>query len=321
MKTMVGVDVGGTFVKLGLVRGRRILTQQSFPTAPVAASPSALQSAVADAVERLIQSRRAVVSGVGVGIPGLVEFPEGVVLSCANLKGWGRVPLKANLRRRLGLRVEVDNDVKVMTLAEWTYGAGRGARNLLCVTLGTGVGGGLVLGGRLYRGKGGPSGEIGHLWVEKNGLVCGCGGRGCLERYVGNQAILRSVRMRLRRGEASVLRKMLKGQWSRLTPEMIDQACAKGDRLSLETWTRAGERIGLVLANVVNLLNPEKIVIGGGLAKAGRWIFDPIRQTVRARTIRSLGPVPIVPAALGSSAGIVGAALLAQENQRVESRG
>lgn len=312
MRTVVGVDVGGTGVKLGLIQGRRILVQESFLTAPYVSNPKALQEAVAGRVERLIRSRRVSVRGVGVGIPGLVETPEGVVRSCANLKGWSRVPLQANLRRRLGLRVRVDNDVNAMTLAEWTYGAGKGIRSLICLTLGTGVGGGLVLDGKLYRGKKGPSAEIGHLWIEPNGLRCSCGGRGCLERYVGNRAILRSVRTRMERGERTLLKGMIAGDWERLTPERIDQACEKGDRLARETWAQAGERIGLVLANLVNLLNPEKIVIGGGLSKAGKWLFDPIRRTVESRSMRALARIPIVPAGLGSSAGMIGAALLVE---------
>lgn len=312
----VGVDIGGTGVKVGIVRAGKIIRQERFSTAPYRSSPRALQEAVAVAVEDLIRRGGVPIAGVGVGVPGLVEYPSGVVRSCANLRGWDRVPLKALLHRRLGRRVEVDNDVNAMTLAEWRTGAGRGCSNLVCLTLGTGVGGGLVLDGRLVRGRGGPSGEIGHLWVEKNGVPCACGGRGCLERYVGNREILQRVRSRLQRGERSRLREMVAGRWERLTPALIDRACERGDRLARETWREAGERIGLVLAHLVNLLNPEKIVIGGGLAKAGKWLFNPIRETVWSRSMRGMGRVPIVSAGLGESAGMVGAALLLEREQR-----
>lgn len=315
MSTAVGVDVGGTWVKLGLVRGGRILAEDCFLTRPYLSSPLALEGAMAAGVERLIRGHRGAIGGVGVGIPGLVDYPEGVVRRCANLKGWSGIALKAHLARRLRRRVEVDNDVHGMTLAECKYGAGRNVRNLICMTLGTGVGGGLLLDGRLVRGRGGPAGEIGHLWVEPDGVVCPCGGKGCLERYVGNQAILRAVRARLKKGERSVLRQMVAGRWDRLTPALIDRACERGDRLAMETWAEAGERIGRVLANLVNLLNPEKIVIGGGLAQAGKWLFGPIRQTVRKRSMRGLGRVSIVPAALGPSAGVVGAALLVEKRR------
>ena len=230
-----------------------------------------------------------------------------------NLRGWNRIPLRANLRKRLGLPVAVDNDVKVMTLAEWKHGAGRGARNLLCMTLGTGVGGGWVINGALYHSRKGPSGEIGHLPLGEGGPRCFCGGRGCLERYVGNRDIVREVKRRIAAGERSKMTALLGGRLDRLTPEVIDQACESGDRLALETWRRAGERIGLILAGAVNLLNPDRIVIGGGLAKAGRWLFDPIRETVRRRAMRGIGRVQILPAKLGPSAGIIGAALLIGE--------
>ena len=305
------MDVGGTSVKLGLVRGTRVLTQDSFPTAPYARGPRLLEDALVRAVRLLASGGK--VAGVGVGIPGLVEYPAGVVDSCVNLRGWKRIPLRANLQRRLGLPVSVDNDVNAMTLAEWKHGAGRGARNLLCMTLGTGVGGGLVLNGALYRSRKGPSGEIGHLPLSEGGPPCFCGGRGCLERYVGNREVVREVKKRIAAGERSRIPALLGGRMDRLTPEVIDRACELGDRLARETWSRAGERIGLILAGAVNLLNPDRIVIGGGLAAAGRWLFDPIRETVRRRAMRGIGRVPVLPAKLGSSAGLIGAALLVEE--------
>lgn len=314
----VGIDVGGTAVKLGLVRGPRFLVRASFPTAPYSSSPRLLESALVRAVRELLVVGRIRpgskgISGVGVGIPGLVEYPSGVVDSCVNLRGWKRVPLRANLQRRLGLPVTVDNDVNAMTLAEWKYGAGRGARNLLCMTLGTGVGGGLVINGVLYRSRRGPSGEIGHLPLGEEGPACFCGGKACLERYVGNKDVMREVRRRLAAGERSRIRELVGGRLDRLSPEVIDRACELGDRLARETWRRAGERIALVLAGAVNLLNPDRIVIGGGLAGAGKWLFGPMRETLRRRAMKGIGRVPVLPAKLGTDAGVVGAALLTEE--------
>lgn len=309
----VGVDVGGTSVKLGLVRGARILAQESFLTLPYAASPKRLETALVDAVRGICRRHGAKPRSVGVGIPGLVEYPRGIVDSCVNLRGWRRVPLRANLRRRLGLPVRVDNDVNAMTLAEWKHGAGRGALNLLCVTLGTGVGGGLVINGALYRSRKGPSGEIGHLPLGEEGPACFCGGTACLERYVGNREIVAEVRRRIRAGERSKISGLVEGRLERIRPEVIDRACGMGDPLARETWRRAGERIGLVLVDAVNLLNPDRIVIGGGLAKAGRWLFGPIRETLGRRAMRGIGRVPVVPAQLGPVAGIIGASLLPLE--------
>ena len=308
---ILGIDVGGTFTKVGLVQGPKVLFQTVYSTRPWSSSPSALQDGLVETIRPIL--RRHPVRAVGIGIPGLVRYPQGIVDSCANLPGWTGIPLKANLLRRLRLPVEIDNDAHAMTLAEWRYGAGRGARNLLCLTLGTGVGGGLVLGGRLYRSDRGPAAEIGHLPLGEKGPACPCGGRACLERYVGNREIVRAVRRRLRAGEKSVIRQLVRGRLEQILPQTLDEACRRGDPLARETWRRAGERIGLILAGMVNLLCPERIVVGGGIARAGRWLFEPLRRTVRQRAMAGLGDIPIVPAKLGPSAGLVGAALLAQE--------
>lgn len=312
MRASIGVDVGGTFVKCGLVRGKRLVVQRSFPTAAWR-TPRALQGAIADAVRFLIRQCPGPVRGVGVGIPGLVSYPNGVVRSCANLPGWKDVPLRSALKARLQLPVWVENDVNAMTLAEWKWGAGRGVSNLVCLTLGTGVGGGLVLNGRLFRGWKGSAGEIGHMPLGRTGARCSCGGTACLERTAGNREILQWVRRQLARGVKSRLLKLADGDPKRITPELIDAGCRLGDPLALEAWSRVGTCVGLALVSVVNLLNPERIVIGGGISKAGRWLLEPMRRTVRQRAMRGAAQVSIVPAGLGSSAGLIGAALLAQE--------
>ncbi len=313
MNTSIGVDIGGTRVKLGIVRGGKILLQQSFPTRTIASGPEALERGIAAAVQGLRSVFRGRVESLGVGVPGLVLYPQGIVQTCANVPGWKEVPLRARLQRRLKIPVRVDNDVHAMALAEWRYGAGKGVRNLVCVTLGTGVGGGFILDGRLYRSRLGPSAEIGHIPVGEKGPACSCGGSACLERYVGNRDVIRLLRRRLERGEKSRILRLVDGRLDRLTPEVVDRACALGDRVALETWEEAGQKIGLVLAKVVNLLSPDRIVIGGGLAQAGRWLFEPIRRTLRERAMRPLGNIPVVPAKLGMSAGVVGSALLGQE--------
>ena len=313
MKTLIGVDIGGTRVKLGIVRGGKVLLQQSFPTESIASGPSALEGGIVSAVHGLRASFRGRVESAGVGVPGLVLYPQGVVQTCANVRGWKEIPLRARLGRRLKMPVQVDNDVHAMALAEWRYGAGRWVRNLVCVTLGTGVGGAFILDGRLYRSRLGPSAEIGHVPVGEKGPACSCGGSACLERYVGNRDVIRRLRRRLERGEKSRIPGLVGGRLEWLTPEVVDQACALGDRLALETWEEAGQKIGLVLAKVVTLLSPDRIVIGGGLARAGRWLFGPIRRTLRERAMRPLGNIPVVPAQLGMSAGVIGSALLGQE--------
>ena len=305
----IGIDVGGTFIKSGVVREGRILIHTSVPTAQFK-TPAQLQNGLIRMALSLSEKTDGSIQGIGIGVPGLVRYPVGIVHSCANIRGWHDVPLKAILQRKLKWPVFIDNDANLMTLAEWVHGAGRGVDNLVCMTLGTGVGGGLILNGRLYRGSAGWAGEIGHMPVNETGPACACGGKACLERYVGNNDILKRVRRQLRSGVKSRLSDLIQTEGS-LTPPLIDRACELGDPLARKTWEKVGVTIGIVCAGVVNLLNPERIVIGGGISKAGRWIFEPLRKTVEQRAMRGLGSVEIVPAKLGSSAGMIGAALLA----------
>ena len=314
--TAIGIDIGGTWIKVGLVRSSRILFAESIPTKKFA-TPRKLQKGLVETVRIIRQKSKVRISGVGIGVPGLVRYPEGIVHTCANLPGWRDVPLKALLQRELHLPVWVDNDVNLMTLGEWVYGAGRGVENLVCMTLGTGVGGGLILEGHLYRGSGGWAGEIGHMPLNQVGPPCSCGGMACLERYVGNKEILQGVRAQLRRGVKSRIPELV-GPRGELTHSIIDRACELGDPLARKIWEQVGIRIGIVCAGLVNLLNPDRIVIGGGISKAGRWLFIPLRKTVRQRAMRGPGKVEIVPARLGSSAGMIGAAFLARMSENRE---
>ncbi len=305
----IAVDVGGTSAKLALVApGGRILASDTMPTGR-RATAGALVTVLAAGVRRFqAEAWRGGgrVVGLGIGVPGVVDAERGIVRYAVNLPGWRRVPLQRLLQQRTGVPTIVDNDVTAMTWGEYQWGAGRGARSLVCVMLGTGVGGGLIVDGRPYRGWTTSAGEIGHVPLGENGPACPCGGRGCLERYVGNRAIVALARRKLAGGRRSILR----GDLRHLTPPLIDQAAYRGDAVACEVWRDIGRHVGLALTIVVNLVNPERIVIGGGIAKAGPLLFPTIRATVRARAMRGPAAVPIVPARFGAEAGIIGAAAL-----------
>ena len=305
----IAVDIGGTSAKLALVQpGGRRLAGAVVPTGrgtTVRVLVEALGLGVR-ALQAEARTRGGRVVGVGVGVPGLVDTERGVVRYLVNLPGWRQVPLRRLLARRTGLPITVDNDVNAMTWGEYRWGAGRGTRSLVCVMLGTGVGGGLIVNGRLYRGWTMSAGEIGHVPLGWDGPACLCGGRGCLERYVGNREVVALARRKLAGGRRSLLRRDLR----HLTPPLIDQAAYRGDAVAREVWRDVGRHLGLALAMVANLLNPERIVIGGGIANAGPLLFPTIRATVRARAMRGPSGVPIVPARFGAEAGLVGAAAL-----------
>jgi len=312
----VGVDFGGTNVKVGLVSstGRveaiRVLASQEV------GRPARFVASVSEAVGRLSRSvgeRPSTLRGVGVGVPGPVDVRRDVVECLVNVPGWRGVPLRRLLERRLRCRCAVDNDANLAALGEFAFGAGRGAACLVCLTLGTGVGGGLVLDGSLVHGAGGAAGEVGHMVIDPRGPRCGCGARGCLEAHVGTAALLRMGRRALRQG-AGPLRRLSQASGGGLTPELLSRAARLGDARAQRIWTAFGRWLGIGVANLVNLLNPDRVVLGGGVAGAWSLFYPSLSRTVRAQ---ALGPavraVRVVRARLGTRAGVVGAAVLLWE--------
>ena len=311
----IAVDIGGTSAKVGLVDSwGRVVAAHTVPTGGQSTASAFVQTAseIIRALRRQALRSGRSIAGVGVGVPGLVDVERGIVRTLVNLPRWRNTPLRSWMARSIRLPTLVENDVNAMTWGEYCWGAGRGAKSLFCMTLGTGVGGGIVLDGWLYRGATSSAGEIGHVPLGIRGPRCPCGGEACLERYVGNRAILAMARQRLRtaEGRRSLLHQIIQKHARRLTPPLIDHAAIQGDRLSRRIWQEVAEMIGVALTGVVNVLNPERIVIGGGIAKAGALLFPTIRATVRARAMRGPSQVRIVPARHGEQAGLVGAAAL-----------
>jgi glucokinase len=237
--------------------------------------------------------------GIGIGLPGLIDTERGIVHFLPNIPGWKNVPLRQIIKKKIRLPVFIDNDVNLMTLGEWKYGAGRGTKNLICVTLGTGVGGGLIIDNKIYRGEGSAAGEVGHIPLNEKGPRCNCGGVGCLERYVGNQYLLAKAKKIFRNRH--------------LTLETVDTLAEQGDKRALRFWEETGTHIGNALVGVVNMFNPRKIVIGGGISKAHRRLFQAIEQTIKRRAMSvQASMVEVVKSKLGDNAAIMGTCVLVQ---------
>jgi len=314
MRYLAGVDIGGTNIKLALVdREARLTVKRTFSTLKFKGK-SALIDAIVSQIEGLVSGQginKKDIIGIGIGAPGAVDIRTGTVHYLTNIPDWREVPLGSILKKRLGIPVFVDNDANVMALGESYFGAGVGAVNMLCVTLGTGVGGGLILDGKLYRGSSYAAGEFGHIPINIDGPKCRCGSRACVEAYAGNSYIVKEAAHSIRKGAKTLITKLVKGDLSKITPEIISEAARKNDRFSKKIWTDVGEKIGVGLAGVVNLLNIERIVIGGGIAEAGRILFDPIRKTIKERAMRlPANTVKVVKAKLGYDAGLIGTATL-----------
>ena len=320
-KYSIGVDIGGTNVKLGLVTpSGKVLLRRHFLTKEPR-DKTAFLDALARHIHELVaegEKRKIVVTGVGIGAPGPIDVKKGFVYFFPNIPGWKNTPLKDILEKKLRLPVRVDNDANVMALAEFLFGAGKGAADLIALTLGTGIGGGLVIGGKLFHGPAYSAAEIGHLIINEKGPLCACGDRGCVEAYVGNGYFTREVKKRLNGGAKSVLMKWIRAG-SELTPLLVAQAAKRGDRFSKEVWNETGEHLGTALAGLVNILNPQKIILGGGIAQNGNVLFRPVIRTIRKKAFPiAARSVKVIPAKLGVDAGLVGAAALMFMNQNPE---
>lgn len=312
-RAAIGVDIGGTGVKMALVDEKgRPLCRETFATRDHRGR-KALLEALAQGIRSLAadgRKRGLSVVGAGVGAPGPIDVERGFAYFFPNIPGWKNAPIRALLEKKTGLPVRVDNDANAMALGELLFGAGRGARSLIALTLGTGIGGGIVLDGKLFHGATYSAAEIGHIILNEEGPRCGCGNRGCIETYVGNGHFVRQVRGRLNAGHKSVLSRWIR-QGRELTPLLVARAADRGDRLAVSQWALTAARLGTVLAGLVNVLNPERIVLGGGIALNRRHIFPAVKRVIREKAFPiAARSVRVVPAALGSDAGTVGAAAL-----------
>jgi glucokinase len=244
---------------------------------------------------------------VGVGCAGPVDLKAGLVFNPPNLPGWTRVPLTDHLQRALGLPTVLENDANAAGLGEYRYGAGRGARSIVYLTVSTGIGGGIILDGKIWHGLKDAAGEIGHMTVCPDGPVCGCGNRGCLEAMSSGTSIARQARGAVAAGRTTALSAI-----PALTSADVVRLAQQGDPVAREVWESAVTYLGIGVAAVVTILAPERVVIGGGVTKAGDHLFQPLREEVRRRVkLVPVESVPILPAALGPDVGILGAAAVA----------
>lgn len=313
----IGFDVGGTSLKAALVQNGKILHRVNAPTPADAEPEVGIQSMVQLIEELRAEAEGSPIVGVGMGVAGLIDSPRGVVITSPNLPRWQAVDLASQVHAKTQIPVFIDNDVRAMALGELAYGAGQGAQNMLCLTVGTGVGSAIIIQGDIYRGSSLTAGELGHMMVvHQGGRTCGCGNRGCLETVAGTEGILTLAQQYLKRGLAPVLQRLL-AQGQPLTPQLIYEAAIQNDAGAIAVFTEVGQWLGQTLAGVVNLLNPERIVIGGGIAQAGDFILAPLRIAIDLHAFeRPAQGVEVLPAVLGAEAGMIGAAVLAETSQR-----
>ncbi len=304
----IGIDVGGT-----KIAGVRATAAGEVEARAAASTPAEDEERTFAAIVRIARELRTpAVLAAGVGAAGLVTWPEGVIRFAPN-NPWREFPLRERLRAATGLPCVVDNDAAAAALAEHRFGAGRGARDMLLLTVGTGIGGGIVSGGRPFRGAHGFAAEIGHVIVEPGGPRCGCGNLGCWEQVASGTAIARAGRLAVAERPGSLLARLAGGDPAAVDGSLVTRAAREGDEVAAGILAEVGRRLGEGIAGLVNVLDPELVVVGGGAVEAGDLLLEPARRAfaaaVEAREHRP--EVPIVPAALGPEAGAVGAAALA----------
>ncbi|MGH7656166.1 MAG: ROK family protein [Gemmatimonadaceae bacterium] len=312
---VLGVDLGGTKISVGAMTadGKRQLGQRTEATlaaegadAVVGRIASLIEATIA-AVTKETGATRDDILGVGIGSPGPLDRERGIVITTPNL-GWHNFPLRDRVADATALRATLDNDANCATLGEWWIGAARGGRNVVGMTIGTGIGGGLILDGKLYHGSSDVAGEIGHTSIEFNGRRCKCGNEGCLEAYASGPATAERAREALAGGESSALIAMAGGDLSTLTAHHVYDAALKGDRVAREIVRETARFIGAGIANLLNIFNPDVVVLAGGVAEAGEELFAPVRMEVRRRAFKAaVEACRIVPGALHGAAGVVGA--------------
>jgi glucokinase len=303
-KIAIGIDFGGTSVKPGVVSESKVIARsEPIPTRKHDSAESLLAAVFQEIA--ILRKQHPEVCALGAGLPGIIDGLNGRVRELSNVPGWRDVPLAALLSEKTGLPSIIENDANAMTYAEWRFGAGQDRPNVICMTLGTGVGGGLILDGKLFRGSQLGAGEIGQMIIEPHGVPGHYGNFGALEKYVGNQQIAERAQ---RVYAASSIARLPE----ELTPLFLEKAALGGDEIAAKLWDDIGFEIGIMLTNIAWLLNPDRIVIGGGVAKAGPLLFEPIKRTIRERTSAVYHEhLEVVPAELGNDGGIIGSAALA----------
>jgi glucokinase len=310
MSQYFAIDMGGTNIKLGIIDDAgEIIVKKSIPTQPEMGSQNILNRIEENIRKTLKENDFSLedIEGIGVCCPGPMDPEKGIIFDMPNVPGWKDFPILDEMQKRFpGVKILVDNDANAAALGEWWIDCNRESSNLVFYTLGTGVGGGLILDGKLFHGSTGVAAELGHVTILPDGPFCGCGNRGCLEALASGTAIVRSAENMLKKFPESLLAKS-----EELTPEIIYNAAKQGDKLSKIIYNRIGIYLGIAIAGIINILNPDTVVLGGGIAAAHEFFLPALKDEVKERAFESHHQTAEIKiSSLGSYAGLIGAAAL-----------
>jgi glucokinase len=320
-KLAIGIDIGATTIKGGVVKPdvggttAEILSRQKVDTLALEGPDAVIKQLFLIVKNLMSEFKNDEFLGVGIGVPGIVSLDGKTVKNPPNFLRWTEINLSEIVNKEFRIPVVIENDANVAALGEGKYGAGVGEKDFLFVIWGTGVGGGIILNGKIYRGAHGGAGEIGHTTIDYNGPLCNCGNRGCIESYIGQRYLSERTRQKIQHlppgTPASKIISLVNGNLNLIEPYIVSVAAEQGDKLAKEILLEAGNLLGVTLASIFNVIDIRLSIIGGGISAAGDYVFDEIRKSVQSRVLASIKPdVRIIPAKLGNTAGIFGAASL-----------
>ncbi len=311
IKTAIGVDLGGTNIKIGIVSSNgKILKKTSIKTEAHQGHEKVIEN-IKSGIKEILKSNKQKIKGIGIGCPGVINVKKGTVENPPNIPGWKKVKLGSIIQKEFKIDVCVENDANAAAIGEMIFGAGKKYSSFIMVTLGTGVGGGIVFNKKIFRGEFGAAGEIGHISIDGNGPACNCGSYGCIEAYIGNQYLKDRVRIELADQSDSKIWELIDNDLSNVSPRIIQNAAEFGDKYAQSIIHSMGVQLGTVFASLSNVLDISTFIIGGGVAGFGKPLFETICKTATARVLTPLRPrVKVIPAKLKNDAGIKGASAL-----------
>jgi glucokinase len=314
---VLGIDLGGTKILSAVVDEEGKIVSRDHSVTPAAKGQAAVMQAIQESVQRALSSAEIDVdrlAAIGIGAPGPSNPEKGILYTSPNLPGWEDVPITKVMHDTFGRRVFLINDANAAALAEYRFGAGQGSSHLIYITISTGIGGGIVLDGRLYIGSIGTAGELGHMTIDHQGPACNCGNIGCWETLASGTALAKEAQKRLRDHAESAMRDMVSGRLELVSAEVVQKAAEQGDELAQELIRQTAYYVGVGLANIINIFNPDAIVIGGGVSNMGDRLLAPAIKTAEERAHKmAFRSVRFAVAGLGRNSGVLGAAALALE--------
>ncbi|MDD5434466.1 MAG: ROK family protein [Nitrospira sp.] len=318
----MGVDLGGSTIRLGAVTKDGKLRHYTKIEVPAGRNKDAIVSFIVNSIKDIIlleEQKRIRVVAVGIGSPGIINMEKGVVVTSPNFPGWKNVPLRSLIEKSIDIPVVINNDANSAAYGEKWMGAGRHVSSMICLTLGTGIGGGIILGNKVWHGAHGMGGELGHITVNPHGPRCNCGNHGCLESYSSATGMVRSAVELINTGKRTKLLKNSGRKLHSITAKMIYEAAKEGDRLSINTLREAGKYLGIAIAGFINILNPEMVVLTGEVTGAWDYLFPSVKEEIQQRSYTAImNRTKIVRGRLKGTAGTIGAAGLAWDKLLTE---